>query len=312
MKWFKHISDSLDDPFIFDLVSNFGGDGYLVFFGCLEVMAREFDHDSPETCTVSERFLTKKLQLSRQKLVKILKFCEKNKRIFSTFADGQITLNCPKLVDMCDEWTKKQLRSNSGVTPDSLRPFFLEEEEEEDKNTPPSPPNRPEPAEAPPPPAKTKGKTKKPARPKASLDGFQEFWAAYPRKRGKGQAEDTWRALKMGPLLLPVLLAGIERAKQDPQWLRDSGRYIPHPSTWLNARGWEDEPPDDPMRCTPDELASDLAAEEEGRRQMLAAVEIIRARQERGEWPRGPSLFEDDDQNGQEGPPNGAGGPLGY
>jgi len=77
---------------------------------------------------------------------------------------------------------------------------------------------------------------------KASLAGFQEFWAAYPRKVGKGQAETTWRKLKLGPLLLPVLLAGIERAKQDPQWLRDDGRYIPHPSTWLNARGWEDEP----------------------------------------------------------------------
>ena len=24
-------------------------------------------------------------------------------------------------------------------------------------------------------------------------------------------------------------------------WLEDDGKYIPHPATWLNAKGWEDE-----------------------------------------------------------------------
>ena len=36
MKWFKHVSDSLDDPLIYDLMTEFGSDGYLVFFGVLE------------------------------------------------------------------------------------------------------------------------------------------------------------------------------------------------------------------------------------------------------------------------------------
>lgn len=128
MKWFKHISTSLDDPFIFDLIDKFGGDGYLVFFGILEIMAREFDINSPGICTLSDRFLTKKLQLSRQKLIKILKFCDKNKRIFFQENGKKIILNCPKLKDMCDEWTKKELRSKSRVTPESLRPKELEEE----------------------------------------------------------------------------------------------------------------------------------------------------------------------------------------
>jgi len=23
-------------------------------------------------------------------------------------------------------------------------------------------------------------------------------------------------------------------------WRKDSGQFIPHPATWLNAKGWED------------------------------------------------------------------------
>ena len=25
------------------------------------------------------------------------------------------------------------------------------------------------------------------------------------------------------------------------EWKKDGGKYIPHPATWLRARGWEDE-----------------------------------------------------------------------
>ncbi len=129
MKWYKHISDSLDDPFIFDLVDRFGGDGYLVFFGTLEIMSREFNVGSPGTCTISRRFLTKKLQLSSQKVMKVLDFCNKKGRIMTSLNGNNITLNCPKLKDMCDDWTNRLLRSYSEVTPKKPR---LEEEEEED------------------------------------------------------------------------------------------------------------------------------------------------------------------------------------
>ena len=37
------------------------------------------------------------------------------------------------------------------------------------------------------------------------------------------------------------MLAIIERAKKSDDWLKESGKYIPYPATWLNARGWEDE-----------------------------------------------------------------------
>lgn len=75
---------------------------------------------------------------------------------------------------------------------------------------------------------------------------FEQFWAAYPRKKKKGYAFRCWQKAKGRPLL-PVLLDAIARQKQSHDWLKDNGDYIPHPSTWLNGRSWDDEveiPPD--------------------------------------------------------------------
>jgi hypothetical protein len=69
--------------------------------------------------------------------------------------------------------------------------------------------------------------------------GFAEFWAAYPRKVGKGAAEKLWGRLKPD---LPTVLKAIERARATEQWRKDEGQYIPHPATWLGQRRWEDEP----------------------------------------------------------------------
>ena len=37
------------------------------------------------------------------------------------------------------------------------------------------------------------------------------------------------------------MIATIERATTSEDWLKEGGKYIPYPATWLGARGWEDE-----------------------------------------------------------------------
>jgi len=76
-----------------------------------------------------------------------------------------------------------------------------------------------------------------------SLVDFDLFWKAYPRKKSKGQARRTWQKLKKTKILpeLDVLLAAIIAAKESKGWKKDGGDYIPHPSTWLNAEGLDDE-----------------------------------------------------------------------
>jgi hypothetical protein len=71
---------------------------------------------------------------------------------------------------------------------------------------------------------------------------FENFWTAYPRKQSKGQAEKAWSKLSPNEQLTANILQAVERAKTSDNWRRDSGQFIPYPATWLNAKGWLDEP----------------------------------------------------------------------
>ena len=70
-------------------------------------------------------------------------------------------------------------------------------------------------------------------------EGFDEFWSAYPRKTGKGDAEKSW--IKMRPPLADVL-AALEWQRTQESWTKDRGQFIPMPSTYLNQKRWLDEP----------------------------------------------------------------------
>lgn len=73
---------------------------------------------------------------------------------------------------------------------------------------------------------------------------FEAFWAAYPRKVGKGAALKAWRRISAPASALPAMLTSLEWQRESEQWQRDGGQYIPHPATWLNQSRWEDERPD--------------------------------------------------------------------
>ncbi len=76
---------------------------------------------------------------------------------------------------------------------------------------------------------------------KFSYEQFALFWKAYPRKVGKGAAEKIWEKMKGDAEIFKKILEAIEAQKKGESWLKDNGAYIPHPSTWLNQRRWEDE-----------------------------------------------------------------------
>jgi hypothetical protein len=70
---------------------------------------------------------------------------------------------------------------------------------------------------------------------------FNDFWEVYPKKKSKGQAETTWNKLSPDNDLLTLILTALETARKSEDWLKENGKYIPYPSSWLNAKGWEDE-----------------------------------------------------------------------
>ena len=69
---------------------------------------------------------------------------------------------------------------------------------------------------------------------------FVRFWAAYPRRVKKPQAAAAFAKTKPTIELLEAMLAAIARFARSADWLRDNGQYIPHPTSWLNQRRWEE------------------------------------------------------------------------
>lgn len=72
-------------------------------------------------------------------------------------------------------------------------------------------------------------------------DLFSEFWKEYPRKVAKPVAYKSFVKLNPNRALLDTMLSALKRQKSSRDWLKDGGQFIPHPSTWLNQRRWEDE-----------------------------------------------------------------------
>lgn len=70
---------------------------------------------------------------------------------------------------------------------------------------------------------------------------FDLFWAAYPKKVGKKAAQKAWKNAKVNTDLFDKIMAAVGKARTTTQWLREGGRYIPNPSTWLNEGRWDDE-----------------------------------------------------------------------
>ena len=73
------------------------------------------------------------------------------------------------------------------------------------------------------------------------VTGFEEFWQSYPHKVGKKAALSAWKKLKPNAGLRAKIMEYLETPNSSPHSRRESGRYIPNPSTWLNQGRWDDQ-----------------------------------------------------------------------
>lgn len=74
-------------------------------------------------------------------------------------------------------------------------------------------------------------------------DEFNQFWECYPKSRrvGKAKAFLSWKKMKPP---IEKCLETLAIFKASKQWTDKGGQFIPHPTTWLNRGGWEDETED--------------------------------------------------------------------
>lgn len=98
--------NSLSDPFVFELIHKFGGNGYLVYFGVIEILSEQEKIETP--LETSYAFIASKLYLPLDQVASILGFIALKGK-FEVKADKeQISVLCPKLREFLDNYTLKK------------------------------------------------------------------------------------------------------------------------------------------------------------------------------------------------------------
>lgn len=69
---------------------------------------------------------------------------------------------------------------------------------------------------------------------------FNSFWELYPRKVGKPVARNAFLKAVKRAGSVEEIVSGASRFAADPNL--PEKQFVPHPSTWLNRDGWNDEP----------------------------------------------------------------------
>jgi len=70
---------------------------------------------------------------------------------------------------------------------------------------------------------------------------FLSFYNSYPKRIGRDAAWKAWQNCNGRRPNLVDLIQAIENQKKSENWTKENGKYIPHPSTWLNQGRWADE-----------------------------------------------------------------------
>ena len=70
---------------------------------------------------------------------------------------------------------------------------------------------------------------------------FEDFYKQYPRKVKKQDVKKWFNKNKPSKELFNKIINSLNEFKKSKDWTKDNGQYIPHPTSWLNQKRWEDE-----------------------------------------------------------------------
>jgi len=106
MKWFKHLVGSTSDPDLMESETLFKSDGTYVFWRVLEILSREDVFQEPLVINFATFHLWFPA-ISKKKLIKVLDFFNKKKRILYHFEDENISIFCDKLLVISSDYAAK-------------------------------------------------------------------------------------------------------------------------------------------------------------------------------------------------------------
>jgi hypothetical protein len=106
VKWFKHFTDSLSDPFIEELMDNYSHAGYVAWFGLIEIICKENKYNVTGDLEISPIYLKRKLRISTTKLEQIFDFCQTKGKLLFNISQEKWVFKFSKVAELKDNYTK--------------------------------------------------------------------------------------------------------------------------------------------------------------------------------------------------------------
>lgn len=70
---------------------------------------------------------------------------------------------------------------------------------------------------------------------------FVIFYGEYPKKKARDDALKAWKKLKPDEQVFNEVMEALKRFKSSPDWVKENGKYVPYPASWIRGKRWTDE-----------------------------------------------------------------------
>jgi len=210
MKWFKHDSNAIMDEGLQCVILKFGMEGYGMYWLCLELISSKVTEDDQSfELKHPPQVISRMCGLNTQKVSEILTYFADLKLLEEI--DGRFS--CMKMLKRIDKsmTSSAKLRNSLAETRKDLgkgQISHARREEKENRNKP--------------------------------IVLFEDFWKSYPRKEKKALSEKCFLS-KIKSEEVPMVMEKLEAFKRSEAWTKDDGKFIPHATTWINQRRFEDD-----------------------------------------------------------------------
>ena len=134
MHWFKHFSNASEDEFIAALEDEFGLEGYARWWKLLEVIAKQMKKPGQCSASFPIRLWCSYLVVRRPLLFRYLSVIEQQGKIKTLTKSDILTITCPKLLEIKDNYQKDLQGACKKLAGDLLPEVEVDIELKEEKN----------------------------------------------------------------------------------------------------------------------------------------------------------------------------------